>query len=232
MAAAAATPTALSAERRAKLDECVSILLADTGAAGDGDWRAESDPMEGVKSWSIAVPGQSLRKFKASGVIEGMKPEELAHLLWDRDQRLTWDTSYAGIDLIERFSVADAETAEAGLYRLAIHRVLTVSARDFVSLQLKKTMEDGSVVSVAFSVKDERVPEVSGFVRGEVLPGSAWRCVPVKDAEGKVTGTELFYVILTDIKGWVPTAMVNASITATFSTYYSLLRGLAAGKGK
>ena len=108
---------------------------------------------------------------------------------------------------------------------LLIKAVLVVSARDFCNLQIKRDVPDGTIVSVAYSMPHEACPEEAGYVRGDVLPGSAWHLAPVPAADGSGgVHSRLTYVIFSDIKGWVPHFAINAAVAETFGTYYSKLR--------
>jgi len=50
--------------------------------------------------------------------------------------------------------------------------------------------------------------------------GSAWHVEPSPTG----TGTRLYYVLLSDIKGWIPTAIVNSAVTTSIGDYYKNLR--------
>jgi hypothetical protein len=57
------------------------------------------------------------------------------------------------------------------------------------------------------SIKHEKTPEISGFVRGELLT-SGYIIEPVdgtQQKESKVT-----YIVQLDPKGWLPTSVVNS----------------------
>lgn len=222
--AAAALPV-LSAERLAKLEECVRLIDADRAPASASAWRLEGEVAPGVLVESCAVAGLSLRKFRARGSLPA-PPAAVAPLLWQRERRLAWDASYAGIDeLVPRFGGLPASD-DAGLVRLSLKPVLVVSARDFVNVQLMRdrSASDGSFLSVSYSVTDDACPPHPDFVRGDVLPGSAWHLAPGEDGNSCV----LTYVILTDIKGWVPAFAVNAAVSKTFESYFVTLRSVLA----
>jgi len=85
---------------------------------------------------------------------------------------MTWDTSYAGIDVVEpAYTGLPDSISEACIARLMLKRLLTISPRDFLILQCKAKDGAGGMTSVAFSVEDSRCPPDSAFVRGEVMPG-------------------------------------------------------------
>jgi hypothetical protein len=42
------------------------------------------------------MPGTGLRKYRATGPLSGA-PRDVARLLWDADERMRWDATYAAI---------------------------------------------------------------------------------------------------------------------------------------
>lgn len=57
---------------------------------------------------------------------------------------------------------------------------------------------------------------------GAAAAGSAWHVEPSPTG----TGVRLYYVLLSDIKGWIPTAIVNSAVTTSIGDYYKNLRAL------
>jgi hypothetical protein len=215
----------------ARLRECVASLETDRKAvagdvAGDGsEWRVESDAAPGVSSVSRPMEGTNLRKYRAIGTIAAT-PKEVRDLLWIGPERMAWDITYESIDDRVIFTGA-AANEDPRLGRLALRPVLILSPRDFV--MLKMCVDHGaqgahhSYSAVALSIVDDaRVPEVEGYVRADVCPGSGWHAEPAVQDDGSVH-CKLTYVIMTDIKGWVPQALVNTAVNSTFSKYYTCL---------
>jgi len=52
------------------------------------------------------------------------------------------------------------------------------------------------------------------------LAGTVWHVEPSPTG----TGVRLYYGIHSDLKGWIPTAVVNAAVTTTLGDYYKNLR--------
>jgi DNA-directed RNA polymerase subunit N (RpoN/RPB10) len=229
--AAATGLTPLSAEHAAKLVECFAIHDADVSpaAASDTAWRSEGEPAPGVTASSRGMPGTSLRKFKAVGMIPG-PPEQVAYYLWDPAGRTSWDTTCAAWTRLSADCLPGGSPAgtidDIGVHHLCVRRVLVVSPRDFVSVQCKRLLADGTLASVAFAVEDARAPATADYVRAEVWPGSAWRVEPVRSEDGQLH-SRLYYIMFSDVKGWLPHAAINSAMTATIKEYYTLLRGLA-----
>lgn len=197
-------------------------MHADVAAinAGTDGWKHECALHDGGEVVSRTMPGISLRKFCAKGVIKAT-PEEVGQALGVPSERMKWDTSAAIMEIVEEVA-APEEGAKSYITHMATHRVLTISGRDFVSVQVIQSAK-GCVFSAACSTVDDRRPSTSKFVRGEVLPGCAWYCEPAPQADGSVWCT-LYYIVLTDIKGWVPAALVNAGISENFQSYFKGLR--------
>lgn len=192
-------------------------------------WRFEKEVYEGVRCWSKPETGTSLRKFLASGIVP-IEPQQLAKLLWNTKDRLSWDISYDGIDEIVTNYSNQLTNDHAMLVRLKIKSVLIVSARDFCNVQLKRQLDSTgtTMCSVSFSITDTRCPVHNDYVRGEVLPGSAWYIEPVPVASSSSSSLSLIhsrltYVIFTDIKGWVPVFAINNAVAQTFTNYYTEL---------
>jgi len=249
-------PLALSEERRARLAACLAAVDADNAAfaaaAGGGDapsagataagWTREADPCAGVTLHSVAMPGTSLRKYRAHGALPGA-PRAAAHLLWDPAARSAWDHSYAAIDSLGRVaSDGDAAGVGAGsledeivLQRMCVKAVLVVSQRDFVCCHLRRDRaRDGSVLAVSYAAgeQDGLTPPHPDWVRGEVLEGSGWELLPAAGPGGAAHST-MTYTIFIDLHGWVPHWLVNAAISWTAKAYFEGMRQklLAEGAG-
>ena len=179
--------------------EFLAFAAPDAAANAAHGWVAERDPCEGVKVHSRAVAGTSLRMYRAVGAVPA-PAAAVATALFDSPTRMKWDASYEGIDDVAVYDFDAAAlpqgTLTVNLCRLKIRAVLTISARDFLDLQL--LLADGTGYrSVAHSIPHPACPPAPAFVRGDVRPGSGWSLSPSPD------GTEcvMTYVILTDIKG-------------------------------
>ena len=235
-----AAPVSITPARRAKLARCVATLDADMAPFTSGDsaaagsaagWTSEGSPAPGVVSHSIAVAGASLRKYRAVGVVKA-PAARVARLLWSPDLRLQWDLSYAGIDnlaasVVEPAAAGDGVLAgdEVVLQRMRVKAVLVVSQRDFVCMHLRRELADGTIFAIGHSVPEEDgvFEPTPDYVRGAVLEGSGWHCKPVLGPNGE-QWCEMTYVILIDLKGWVPAFVVNGALAWTFEAYFRQVR--------
>ena len=222
-------PIPLSAERRERLERCVTIVDGDSRAfaadtQADEGWVSESDAAPGVAVASKAMPASALRKYRACGILHA-PPDAIAHLLWNPPARMAWDHSYLGVERLGTV-IGDSESDEVVLQRMMVRAVLIVAQRDFVCCHMKRRRADGSYCTVSYAAppEDGLLEPVPEFVRASVLEGSGWTIRPVSGPAGEAHA-ELCYTIYIDIAGWVPYFIVNAAISHTFATYYC---GLAA----
>jgi hypothetical protein len=243
-------PLALSDARRARLARCIEIAAADdaafasaaAAAAPPPDWQREADPCAGVSMHSTALPGTSLRKYRATGALPGA-PHAAARLLWEPAARLAWDHSYLDVVTLGRVaSDGDAAGVGAGaaedeivLQRMCIKSVLIVSQRDLFCCHLRRDRaSDGVCFAVSFAASAEDEAAVVGggadpaFVRGEVLDGSGWTLRPKAGPAGE-QHAEMTYTFAVDLKGWIPHMVVNAAIGMTAKAYFEGLRGALCG---
>ena len=216
----------LSEARKDRFSKCYSLFTSQISKS-DG-WVEESSPCDGVTMQSIAVEGMSLRRFKSVGVISA-PASEVSKLLWEPEARMTWDKSYLGITNLNRI-IGGEPTDDIVTQRLLIKGILVISQRDFVCTHMRRTLPGGEAITVSYAVpEDENVfPIDPNFTRGEVCEGTGWRVRPIKvkdAASGKEEEhCELIYVIMTDLKGWVPAWVINGAMGQTFKAYYEGLR--------
>jgi hypothetical protein len=214
----------LSEERKARFEKCYSLFTSQISS--NKDWVEESSPCDGVTMSSTAVEGMSLRRFKAVGIIPA-PPSEVSRLLWEADVRMTWDKSYLGIQNLNRITGGES-TDDMVTQRLLIKGILIISQRDFVCTHMRRTQSNGEAITISYAVPEEEnvFPIDPQFTRGEVCEGTGWRVRPVKVLDGKEEKEhcELTYVIMTDLKGWVPAFVINGAMGQTFKAYYEGLK--------
>lgn len=86
--------------------------------------------------------------------------------------------------------------------------------------------EDAQDDDVRAAVKEGRWPRGMAPQGGGAVPTHAATL-----AGRPIIGTRMVYAIFTDIKGWIPHAVVNTAVTDSFGKYYSQLRAWFADKG-
>jgi hypothetical protein len=202
--------------------------LQDTVAmmdSADTEWREEKAPLPDVKVWSKAVPGSSVRLWRARGTLPA-SVADTARALLEPGFRSVWDPTFAGIvDLVE--FVDGGASAAAVKRKWLINRMWLqgahgISPRDFVAYQLiEADASSGRRMSIARSVAHPRGPEVAGFVRGELLPGSGWRLEPVPGSPHECVYSHVTYC---DLKGWIPVWLINSAMADTYKQSFGQLR--------
>jgi hypothetical protein len=220
----------------------VQLLL--TNAALDGSPSADGTP------WSEAsrkpdlhltiyrsdAKGSSYARFKAVCVLPHA-PAVLARFVADNEARMKWDSNIARL---ETHALAAGDAAGTGsppppgakfyLLRCQTHAVGPISARDFVDAVATYALPDGRLVNGGASVVDAaRCPERKGVVRGWNTPGGGWVFEPVRvpatsDGTGARVHTRVVYVIHSDLRGWMPSSVVNAALTSTYVAFFTDLR--------
>jgi hypothetical protein len=92
-------------------------------------------------------------------------------------------------------------------------------------MHLRRELADGTIFAIGHSVPEEDgvFEQTPDYVRGAVLEGSGWHCKPVLGPNGE-QWCEMTYVILIDLKGWVPAFVVNGALAWTFEAYFRQVR--------
>lgn len=218
----------------------VQLLL--TNAALDGSPSADGAP------WSEAsrkpdlhltifrsdAKGSSYARFKAVCVLPHA-PAVLARFVADNETRMKWDSNIARLETHALDPAGAASPLPAGakfyLLRCQTHAVGPISARDFVDAVATYALPDGRIVNGGASVVDAaRCPERKGTVRGWNTPGGGWVFEPVRvpaaadGIGGERVHTRVIYVIHSDLRGWMPSGVVNSALTSTYVAFFTDLR--------
>jgi hypothetical protein len=202
-------------------EEGVKVMLRNARAdlnSDDKPWRkrVEKDMGEGLTLtvYDSDVPGSPLLRFK--GVLEApFPPDVVVQLVNDHKARLAWDGNIAQLDTV----VLRQHDPFCFVLHSATKSVGPVSARDFVDITAIVALEGGSYASGGCGYVDEkRYPARSGFVRGSNSPGGGWYFESV--GEGSGTRCRISYVIHSDLKGWMPSVIINNAITGSYVSFY------------
>ena len=99
-----------------------------------------------------------------------------------------------------------------------------VSTRDFVNLRHWAAVEDGVFVSAVASVEHAAMRAVPGRVRGTNGPG----CFALRrvEAAGEAAGarTQFQWLLDTDLRGWIPQAVIDRTLSGVQLDYIARLR--------
>jgi len=163
------------------------------------------------------VPNSPLYRFKC--VIDvPYDPDLIQERMHDNIARRKWDTNIHELDIVE----IQASNPRVFILRSATKAVGPISARDFIDVTAVMKDSNGKLVSGGGSLIDlQRFPVQSGFVRGWNSSGGGWYYEPRINPNGKLIGCRIHYVIHTDLKGWLPTMIVNNAIAGSYVTFYT-----------
>ena len=195
-------------------------------ARGDGWTECASRPELSLVISRTPVAGSPLARFRAVGELP-FPPDAVLRTLCDCPRRLQWDGSVHHLDVIElphgeaavsrdsssQLTLPKEYLAPTRCYLLhsQTRPVGPISARDFVDACAVDAIGDGAYVNGGASVPDARFPERSGVVRGWNSPGGGWIVEPLQ-IDNRGLHTRLSYVVHSDIKGWIPSAVINHAL--------------------
>lgn len=188
-------------------EERLKALVASQGQEKLRELLALETSQEGWEDLGVTNEVESMRLYQPETgyyVLKGVgdidqTPETILALITNVTRKGEWD---------EMFVEGRAVVQLGEFDRLSYQHFSApwpVSHRDFVYLSLCRPLEDGSIVSLGFSVESPLVPEVRGLVRGHIyLAGFILRRI------GPNT-TRVTYIVHLDPKGSIPTMIVNKS---------------------
>ena len=185
-------------------------------------------------------PGSSNRRFK--GVCDLPYPPALVFsVLSDNARRCVWDRNIASLEA----TVLQTSPHPATLLRSCTKGMLGISSRDFLDVSVELRFPDGpsppapgtgfsapagSLVVAGVGLEaDAAYPEgLLGTVRGFNSPGSGW----VFEALPGGSSTRVHYLIHVDLRGWIPSALVNSSLAKNYVDFFTdLLEAIKLTKG-
>jgi hypothetical protein len=175
--------------------------ISNEDVSTDGEpWRRVAATQRATV-WAAAVPGTSLKRFRARTQLPF--PVDVVYPTMTT-RRSEWDPALESID-IRRWVVPD----EMFVVRFVLKKVLTISSRDFVDALWSRRTEDGGAFSCSCSLIVDELPPVKNAVRAINHPGGGWLMTPTDGG----AHTRFECVFYTDIKGWVPHAVLNAAFS-------------------
>ena len=183
-------------------------------------------------------PGSANRRFKGVCMLP-YPPRKVLDVLDDSQGRLQWDRNIKSLETV----VLQEAPFKACLLCSCTKNVGIISGRDFIDVPVYLEYKDapsppagpdafvaplGSLINGGHGIPSHPLfPEKSGVVRGWNSPGSGWLFEPVV-VEGGEVHTRVHYLIHVDLKGWIPTALVNSSLSVsavagvTFAPFFLL----------
>jgi len=164
--------------------------------------------------YHATVPGSQFYRFKAVCRMP-FHPAVTAQFLSDGAGRLRWDPNVSRLDTLP---VADTPRGRVHLLHSQTKAVGPIASRDFVDVVAVVRTPSGGYANGGGSVTDARLPEQRGVVRGWNSGGGGWTFEPVEADAGLCTVT---YVIHSDLKGWLPSLIINNAIVGNYVTFFS-----------
>ncbi len=226
-------------DRFATCARMVELSLRDSGGL---DWAVATASIGGLGRLAPGASGRVLRtwvdgsrfaKFRLDLVL----PFPLRFVMrCCNEERLDWDNALSRIDVLRPCS------DECAIELYATRKQFGISPRAFVDTKWSIDFEDGATWSFSASrplnlpVPGDAVARLPGaHTRGVNHPGSAWVFEPVKtDGAGiggggeQEGGTRMSQVIHSDLRGWMPPSLVNASMNTHLNGFAKKLVAYAA----
>eukprot|EP01137_Pigoraptor_chileana_P008819 Opistho-2@56171 len=181
----------------AKADEAVAMLLEASLATEKDGWIFDGEK-NGVRCMRRKPDGSGINCMKGSGrvnappkmileVVDGFKYKK------EYDQLFKQGVNAEQLDELTRVGYMEY----IGIW--------PTSPRDFVVMQSIRRLPDGGYVLAGVSVEHPDHPELSGFVRANIVCGG----FVIRPVEGEPMKTDLVYVAQVDLRGSIPSAVVN-----------------------
>lgn len=199
---------------------CKAMLAVNAAGSATSEgvaWASESSK-DGIVVDSAAVPGLSARRFRAVTRLP-CSAKFFRDSCIAMDERLKWDTAVADFTELLGTDKCDVNTT---VWHMSVNGAFGVSGRDFVDMATIESDSDGTVWSYGQSVLAGDVPS-GACVRGVNYPGSGWRVKPIKSESGALQ-CECSYVVLSDLKGWLPSAVVRMAMSGQFADFFRLAK--------
>mmetsp|Transcript_36180 Transcript_36180/g.65645 ORF Transcript_36180/g.65645 Transcript_36180/m.65645 type:complete len:673 (+) Transcript_36180:71-2089(+) len=166
---------------------------------------------EGMKGWDMCIDRKDIKVAKTSttdatgcifirawGVLENVDLHVAFAMFYNCKNRMSWDRAFFSMEVL------DSREGSEVLY--SVLRIPAFTPRDYVQWRRVKILEDGSILISMRSAHYPKMPEKAGFLRAEsYISGYVLR----RYEEQGVTGTKLFLMTCTDVKGIIPKWVIN-----------------------
>lgn len=198
------------AEYKKQAEECLQNAWTTLNTT---DWKLEKKLDNGDIVHVKTVKGKKL--FKLTGFVD-ISPALLLEDLFYRGELIpTWNPTLADSKTVqpidEYTDISYQVCAEAGGG--------VVSVRDFVNLR-HWALVDGVYVSAGKSVQHPAMPPQKQKVRGENGPG----CFAMRPAGPEGDKCLFQWLLDTDLKGWIPQAIIDKALTGAQLDYIENVR--------
>ena len=211
----------------ASVDAVMKFLLGNCGSRTyEGcPWKLalEEKSLELLVYSGDAPAGSSNKRFKAVCVLP-YSPLFIRNVLDDSVARIRWDVNIESLETV----VLQEQPFKAYLLRSRTKSVGLISGREFLDVPVYFDFLEapsapagpdnfvapiGSLINGGHGLLSHPdFPETGDFVRGWNSPGSGWLFEPILGEGGQCVATRVHYLIHVDLKGWIPTTLVNSSL--------------------
>lgn len=200
--------------------EMLQKQLGDVNSDGKPFKAKSHDKVLRLTVYESEVPGAPMKRWK--GVIELPLPLEVVlKCIKDNSLRAVWDSS-----IHEMASTPLGDNVE--ILHTVTKAVFAVSSREFLDASATVRLPNGCVAHGGEGVSsDARYPDTPGAVRGHNGPGGGWYLEPIArpadaagDAAAATEWCRVHYVIFSDLRGWLPTAIVNSAMVGAYGKFF------------
>ena len=208
-----------------------------------------------LKVYCSKEPDSKLLRWVGVCKFPKTKCYELMTFLQNFEKRGQWDPNCTVVEthVLYEWAAANSNGTSSSnnpknamkLLRCETPAMGPISARDFVDINYIRhdLDEQGNITAVlscggvtpaldAYQKKHcpTLFPELSGIVRGLTSGGSGWYMPQDRDPVSKelLDSCTLYYVIHSDIKGWLPTVLINNTVGGTFAQFFEKLKEVLA----
>jgi len=207
-----------TSQEREFLAKGEEILVTAWDLLNSGGWRLENQLENGDRVQVKLVNGK--RVFKLSGYVSVSPILLLEELFYNIEQAPSWNPTLVDCRIIQHLD----ECTDIS-YQVCAEAVGgMISTRDFVNIRHWGVV-DGVYVSAGGSVLHQAMPLQPNKVRGENRPG----CFAMRPVEGHPDICLFQWLLDTDLKGWIPQAIVDMALSGVQLDFIDRVRTRATG---
>jgi len=180
-------------------------------------WRLDKQIHNGDTVHVKEVKGKKV--FKLTGLVD-IPPKLLLDQLWTHIELVpSWNPT---LDLCSTIQVVDSHTDVS--YQVAAEAAGgLVSTRDFVNLRHWGEAEGGVLVSAGKSIRHPAMKDQDKRIRGDNGPG----CWVMRPVQGRWDQCTFQWLLDTDLKGWIPQAIVDKALSGSQFDFIENIRARA-----
>ncbi|XP_034564329.1 steroidogenic acute regulatory protein, mitochondrial [Notolabrus celidotus] len=165
-------------------------------------WRVEIAESNGDVICSKLMPG-ARRVFRLEAVLDG-SVEELYNLLFVRVEEMhMWNPSIQQIKILKQVGPGTMVTHEVSAETAGN----LIGQRDFLSVR-HSCKQESRVCLGGAAIQLKSFPPQSGFVRAEDGP----TCIVIQALDSDRRKSRFTWLLNMDVKGWLPTSIVNQAL--------------------